>query len=63
MEKDTPFSDKQKQTDVAVLTSNQTSGQEALPGVEILPNNRVISWPLSQVITVVNMYSPYIIWE
>ena len=43
MEKDTPFSDKQKQTDVAVLTSNQTSGQEALPGVEILPNNRVIS--------------------
>lgn len=42
MEKDTPFSDKQKQTDVAVLTSNQTSEQEALPGVEILPNNRVI---------------------
>lgn len=46
--KDIPFRDNQKKTDVAMLISNQSSEQEALPGIEIL-----------QVITVLNMYSPY----
>lgn len=48
MEKDIPFRDNQNKTDVAMLISNQSSEQEALPGIEIL-----------QVITVLNMYSPY----
>lgn len=47
MEKDIPFRDNQNKTDVAMLISNQSSEQEALPGIEI------------QVITVLNMYSPY----
>ena len=47
MEKDISFSDNQKKTDVAMLISNYSSEQETLPGIEILPNNRVINWPLS----------------
>lgn len=45
MEKDIPFRDNQNKTDVAMLISNQSSEQEALPGIEV--------------ITVLNMYSPY----